>query len=639
MSKVTLGKGKWLEQLRYLATEVLPYQYDVLCDRVKGIPASHSVSNYQIAAGIVQGTHQGMLFQDSDLTKWLEAASWSLHTVASADMEARIAEMTELLAAAMAADGYLDTYYQCNHLERLSNLAHGHELYCMGHLIEAGVAHFTQTGETRLLRLAERAGDYLCSAVGNGPQQKNVYSGHPEIEAALLALAQATGRERYRRLAEHMLNARGEQPSFLLRDSGYQTLYTGHWYDLTYHQAHQPVREQRDAEGHAVRAVYLYRAMAMLCEQTGDQELRTALCALWHSVCAKRMYVTGGIGSEAHGERFSTDYDLPNDRAYAETCASIGVFLWAWQMHAIDPDSQYADMMEWELYNGILSGMSADGRRYFYVNPLELRPEEAAFRYDMSHVEAERLEWFGCACCPPNLMRLLLSLHRYLFRDTPDGFALEQYVSATRSSAGEKWTVRTDYPASGEVELCYEGAAPVQTTVRLRVPAWCKEAVFRLNGQELSLPRDNGYAIAARAWQPGDSLHMTLVMQPRFLRANPRVAADAGQVCLTYGPMVYCLEERDNGEGLHQISIRTDTVPRTTALGEPFGSLPGLQGQGCKLRADPDGPLYTDAPPVREPFEWTAVPYHLWGNRGKGEMRVWLREECPQSTAPASSFT
>lgn len=621
MSKTILQPGPWLEKLRFLAKDILPYQFEVLNDRVVGIPKSHSVENYRIAAGLSEGKHEGMLFQDSDLAKWLEAAAYSLHLFPDSEMECRIEEMAALMKQAMEPDGYLDTYYQCNQIKHFTNIAHGHELYCMGHMIEAAVAHYEETGRDSLLELAKRAADHLIRELYANEQRRRIFSGHPEIETALMQLYRVTGDERYAELAAHLLDVRGTLPLCLHTDNGYQTLYTGHWYDESYHQAHAPVREQLTAEGHAVRAVYLYRAMAQLYRHNHDEELLSALDALYENICQKRMYVTGSIGSEAHGERFSLDYDLPNDRAYAETCASIGMFLWAWEMAHIKDNASYADLMEWELYNGILSGIAADGKHYFYVNPLEVDPAKADFRYDQTHVEPQRVEWFGCACCPPNVIRLLLSLYRYVFRQTKTGFAVEQFISSSYETDGSVWTLETDYPRSGCVCLTYAGRMQ-ETEVKFRIPAWCNQVFFTLNGSAIHLDQQDGYAILRREWAEGDQVEMKLLLKPRWIYADPRVSENVGKVCLGYGPMVYCFEESENGTDLHCILPETAQEVQTTSLSEMFEGLPGLRGTGYRLQ--PAEKLYSACPPTMITCYWTAVPYHLWGNRGKGEMRVWM---------------
>lgn len=621
---VMLSNGYWRQKAEYFAQEIIPYQFDVLNDNVPGVPKSHSIENYRIAAGLSTGTHHGMLFQDSDLTKWLEAAAYSLHTLPNPETERRIEDMAWLLAQAMEPDGYLNSYYQCNRLPRFTNLAHGHELYCLGHLMEAAVAHYEETKKTCLLDVAQRAANLLCMAIGKEEGQRDIYAGHPEIETALFALHRATGNKDYAHLACRMLDARGVESSFLLTDGGYQTLYTGHWYDLTYHQAHAPIRQQHTAEGHAVRAVYLYRAMAEQALFTSDAALKDILRELWQSICQRRMYVTGGIGSEAHGERFSLDYDLPGDRAYAETCAAIGMFLWARRMLDLDPLGEYADMMEWELYNSILSGVSADGKQYFYVNPLAVRPKEAAFRFDLTHVEPVRVDWFGCACCPPNVTRLLLSLHKYIFRPMEDGLAVDLYISATFAQEGEpRWALHTDYPQNGLVTLRYEGVAPSNQTLRLRIPAWCKQCSLTLNGSPVASCLEKGYAVLRRSWQKGDVLQLALNLHPRFLRANPKVSETIGKACLAYGPMVYCFEEADNGEDLHQIVLRVADIEKDEGLSQLLG-LPCFTGVGERLL--PTRELYTDEPLQAEMFRWTSVPYHLWGNRQRGEMRIWLQQ-------------
>ena len=621
----TLGEGPWKERVSFLAKEALPYQYRMLDNAVEGAPESNAIENYRIAAGLSKGEHRGMLFQDSDVTKWLEAAAYSLHTCPDGAVRARIDGLISLIGQAMAPDGYLDTYYQCNGLERFTNIAHGHELYCMGHLMEAAVAHYEETGEQSLLALARRCADLLCDTIGGGKGQKDVYPGHPEIEAALFRLSQATGERRYAALAERMLNQRGAQPSFLLADDGYQKLYTGHWYDLTYHQAHRPVREQHTAEGHAVRAVYLYRAMAMLAARTKDGALQSALNDLWVNVCGRRMYVTGGIGSEAHGERFSNDFDLPGDRAYAETCASVGMFLWAREMLALGEDGRYADMMEWELYNNISAGISQDGQRYFYVNPLSVTPRDAAWRFDQSHVESERVSWFACACCPTNVLRLLFSLYRYIFRETEGGLAVDLYVSAVWNNGGlPQWRLTADGVPCQKAELRYLGRSPAEACVRLRIPRWCRSFELRVNGEAVPYEERNGYACLQRLWREGDRVEIRMEARPCFLYADPRVEAAAGKVCLAWGPVLYCFESCDNGAELVCLRVNPEAEIRRKPFAVGRERITALEGEGVRLT--PGGALYADRPPEAVTAGWRAVPYALWGNRGGGEMRVWMQE-------------
>jgi len=569
------------------------------------------------------------IFWDSDVAKWLEAVAYALAARPDAELERLADALIDDIAAAQQPDGYLNVHFTVVEPEkRWTNLRDWHELYCAGHLIEAAVAYHQATGKRKLLDVLCRYADHIAAVFGPRRGQKRGYPGHEEIELALVKLYRATGQERYLKLAQFFIDERGRQPHYF--DAEAAARGDGRRPPHDYNQSHLPVREQATAEGHAVRAMYLYCAMADLAAETGDGELRRACRRLWRNVTERRMYVTGGIGSSRQGERFTFDYDLPNETAYAETCAAIGLVFWAHRMLALEGDGCYADVMERALYNGVLSGVSLDGKRFFYANPLTVFPE--ALR-DGGHVAAQRQEWFGCACCPPNIARLLASLPLYAYSEGARTAWVHLYVQgrATLNVAGRQVEVRvqTDYPWREEVSLEVRPQRPGTFTLALRIPGWCRGATLSVNGNPLRLGDivKKGYAKVRRAWARGDRVELKFPMPVERIEANPRVRMDCGRVALQRGPIVYCLEEVDNGPDLADLCL-----PRRAALRAQYR--PDLLGgivtiTGAALRRDRSGwgrALYRADKSQALKVPITAVPYYAWCNRKPGEMLVWIRE-------------
>lgn len=374
-----------------------------------------------------------MVFQDSDVAKWLEAVAYLLEEKRDSELEALADDVIELLGRAQQPDGYLNTYYTVKEPgKRWTNLRDNHELYCAGHLIEAAVAYFQATGKRRFLDIMCKYADYIGTVFGRGEGQIPGYDGHQEIELALLKLYEATGNENYLKLSQYFIDQRGQQPHYFDQEKEARGETGAFWYDggYRYHQAHIPVREQKQAVGHAVRALYMYTAMAGLAAKTGDESLKQACQTLWENVTKRQMYITGGVGSSAFGESFTFDFDLPNDTVYAETCAAIVLVFWARRMLELEMDGKYVDVMERALYNGTISGMDLDGKRFFYVNPLEVWPK-ACERHDKRHVKPVRQKWFSCACCPPNLARLIASIGHYIYSQT---LCRQQHSNGNRRS-------------------------------------------------------------------------------------------------------------------------------------------------------------------------------------------------------------
>lgn len=565
-----------------------------------------------------------VMFWDSDVAKWLEAASFSLATNPDPQLDAQLDEVIALIAGAQHADGYLNTWFTgVDPQNRWKNLRDWHELYCAGHMIEAGVAHYNATGKRSLLDVVSRFSDHIASQFGVEEGKRRGYCGHPEIELALVKLARATGEQRYMELCRYFVDERGRQPHYFDQEAIARGEDPARFWarSYEYNQSHLPVREQPEVVGHAVRAVYLYSAMVDLAGEYGDPSLLEACRRLWTHLTTKRMYVMGGIGTSKRNEGFTHDYDLPNESAYAETCAAIGLIFWAQRMLALDLDRRYADVMELALFNAVISGVSLDGETFFYDNPLA------------SEGNHHRVPWFGCPCCPPNLARLLASLGEYIYAQNTNEAVVHLYIQGSGQFEfnGQKVTLHqeTRYPWDGAVALRIETEQPSRFGLRLRLPGWCAAPMLQVNGDPLDLANciENGYALIERTWQNGDVVALDLPMEAVRMYAHPAVAADAGQAALQRGPLVYCIEQADQSVPVEQIAL-----PRTAELHERFE--PELLGGVVTLHttaqaldaAGWEGTLYQTHAPSTQPCQLTAVPYYAWDHRSPGRMQVWLRE-------------
>jgi len=634
---VTLAGAFWGGRLAANRRVTLPLEYD-LCRRTGRIDA--------LRLGWKPGQpNPPHIFWDSDIAKWIEAAAYSLATHPDPELETRVDGVIELLANAQLPDGYLNSHFIAVEPDkRWSNLRDCHELYCAGHLIEAAVAYAEATGKRAFLEIMSRYADHIASVFGRGPGQKRGYCGHPEIELALVKLYRATGNRQYLEQSAYFIDERGREPHYFdleARARGELAGRNREWHGDAYEvlQAHQPVRDQTAIEGHAVRAMYLACGMADVAAETGDAPLAEACRRLWRNMVDRRMYITGGIGSSRRGERFTFDYDLPNATAYAETCAAIGVVFWAHRMLQLEANAEYADVMERALYNGVASGVSLNGTHFFYANPLAAVPALARFENLAGHVAISRQEWFDCACCPPNVARLFASLGQYVYGQRADTAFVHLYIAgAARLEVGGRHLLlrqTTGYPWKERVRievLPKSGADSAKTPARfvlaLRLPGWCREPEVAVNGRRVSL-RDcvrQGYAYLDREWRRGDSVEVRLPMPVERILAHPEVRQDAGRLALQRGPLVYCLEEADNGPGLNGLC-----VPRAAKLAAIFdrkllGGTVVIRFTARRQRvADWQGRLYQPADRAGvAPVKITAIPYCQWGNRVPGEMLVWL---------------
>lgn len=638
LKKVTVKDEFWGRYMELVRNEAIPYQWDALNDRLPDTEPSHAIENFRIAAGLSKGEFYGRVWQDSDVYKWLETVAYSLTTHPDKELEQRADDVIDLIGKAQEPDGYLNTYFTITGIEkRWTNEREKHELYCAGHLIEAAVAYFEATGKRSLLGIVCAFADHIDQIYGLEEGKKRGYPGHQEIELALVRLFRVTGEERYLKLSKYFLDERGKQPFYFdleaqERGEPGNKGFFGEYSDR-YRQSHLPVREQKVAVGHAVRAVYMYTGMADVASETGDASLAQAIKVLWDNVTRRQMYVTGGLGSQGYGEDFTFDYDLPNDTCYNETCASVGLAFWARSMQRLEMAGKYADILEQALYNGVLSGMSLDGKRYFYVNPLEVWPESCHYRHDKRDVETVRQSWFNCACCPPNMARLIASLGGYVYSKHGNTLYTHLYLENSGQVELTAGTVtisqQTNYPWDGHVKIKIDAADESEFTLALRIPGWCVDAGVAVNGEPVEMTglMENGYLMLTRRWTAGSVVELDMPMPVRRVQSHPELRENAGKVAIMRGPVVYCLEEADNSDRLADLVLAENPGFTTRYEEKLLNGIVVIEGKAYR-NADErwDGELYRDLDFVKSPVTIRAVPYYAWNNRGEGEMTVWIRQ-------------
>lgn len=613
--------GRYCELVR---KEMIPYQYKVLCDEAEDAEKSHVVANFVNAGKALRGEDTGdgfygMVFQDSDAAKWIEAAAYSLALHPDKELESKADGLIELIAAAQDEDGYLNTRFTVTDKEkRWTNLLEGHELYCSGHMMEAACAYFEATGKRKLLDVMEKNAEHIYHRFIT--EKTPGYPGHPEVELALMKMYRTTGNAHCLELAEHFINCRGADPEYYEKEKAARdwTVWGNNPCDHDYQQNGKPVREQSDATGHAVRAVYLYTGMADLASETEDKELFAACRRLWESIVNRRMYVTGGIGSTVQGEAFSADYDLPSDTAYSETCAAIGLMFFASRMLENDVDGEYGDIMERAFYNTVLAGIQLYGKRFFYVNPLEAVPGISGVVQTQRHVLITRPKWYACACCPPNAARLISSVGQYAYGEKDDTVYCHMFAPGDVTFAnGIKLSCETDYPYGFEISYTVSGKG----RLAVRIPRWSKKYSVSINGSETACECVKGYVYINVS--DGDRINISLDGTPRFVYASEKVPALSGKAALCRGPLVYCFEGADNGGNV--LSLSADTTGEICPMGFDERLLGGTEMLAVKgYRREPQRELYSSEAPKKTPVTLYAIPYSLWGNRGENQMRVWV---------------
>ncbi len=772
LKNIRIKDDFWHRELELVRTEVIPYQWEALNDHIPEAAPSYCMRNFKVAGRLMKEKREqgskyvaptytfrgfealpedpanpdpdkfyGFVFQDSDFAKWIEAVAYTLTSHPDPMLEKVADEAIDVVCAAQAENGYLDTYYIINGMDGIfTNLRDHHELYCFGHLAEGAAAYYEATGKDKLLKAVERYADFICTRFGPEEGKCKGYPGHEIAEMALARLYELTGKEKYLQLAGFFLDMRGQKPYYFdleeaerAKREGRSVKQSEEAFRYQYHQAHLPVREQSEAVGHAVRAVYLYSGMADVARLTGDEKLSEACERLWNSIVREKLYITGGIGGTHVGEAFSFPYDLPNDTAYSETCAAIGLAFFARRMLQLRADSRYGDIMEQALYNTVLAGMALDGKRFFYVNPLEVTPEACKKDERKRHVKSVRQKWFGCACCPPNIARTISSLGAYVYTQNENTLFVHLYVGSDIcvNIGGRKADIvlESNFPWEGEVKMrfCHvensDGTAEKKeaetgqhmecgersndATLAFRMPGWCKRAEIEvrrqwggacdnlkgqgqrrmegdefkeyqqsetkegqtaseictraswcvereendhigvhsraeMSGQEETLRFwvEKGYLYLNGRWQEGDEIHLNFPMEIRCISASTKVREDVGKAAIARGPMVYCLEEADNGPELGLLRLNMEKllqknkraggdtesgfVETCTGLGHEMRILkiPGFRQNELLF----ENSLYGDfAPPVEKEVTLIFIPYYGWNNRGEGEMSVWVR--------------
>ena len=654
----------WKQEMEVVRKEVIPYQWAALNDQVEGAAPSFCMRNFKVAGkqnkerkeqgkafiepkytfrgfeslpedpNHPEDKFYGFVFQDSDFSKWIEAVGYSLTQHPDPKLEAIADGAIDIVCAAQQDDGYLDTYYIINGKDKIfTNLKDHHELYCMGHLIEGAVAYYEATGKDKLLKAAARFADYAAAHFGPEEGKCKGYPGHEIAEMALVRLYEVTKEPKYLELSKFFIDERGKRPYYFDKEHP-EEVKKGHENDLRYfyNQAHLPVRQQDEAVGHAVRAVYLYSGMADIARLTEDETLYQSCEKLWDSMANEKMYITGGIGGTQIGEAFSYPYDLPNDTAYAETCASIGLVFFARRMLEIKPDAKYANVMERALYNGILSGMALDGKSFFYVNPLEVWPDNCIDRTSKEHVKPVRQKWFGVACCPPNIARTLASMGQYIYFIDKNTAYVNLYISNEAQIELEegalKIQIESDLTNTGHIRMAITPDGEGEHRLALRIPDYVKTYTIKRDGKILRNARISQSYLLIKDIKEQTEIEIDFEVPAKFVRANPNVREDAGKVALVKGPLVYCLEETDNGENLPSIFVNTKQELKETFESELLGGVTTIRFTGKKLNMDTwqDGALYDTREQVFEDIELKAIPYHCWDNRKTGEMLIWMKE-------------
>ena len=577
-SHVKINDNFWSPRLSKHVSATLP----VCIDQIEN--QTGRIRNFENAAK-GEGEHSGIFFDDSDVYKALEGMAYSLINNPDPELEKKADEWIDKFAAAQQPDGYINTFYTLTGLDKRWTNMDKHEMYCAGHMIEAGVAYYQATGKRKLLDVCIRMTDHMMSQFG--PGKRHWVPGHEEIELALVKLYQTTQEQKYLDFAYWLLEERGH---------GHGTMGDEGKWNPVYYQDIVPVRQLTDISGHAVRCMYLYCGMADVAALKNDTGYIAAMDRLWDDVVHRNMYITGGIGSSRDNEGFTEDYDLPNLDAYCETCASVGMVLWNQRMNQLTGDSKYIDVLERSLYNGALAGISLGGDRFFYVNPLESKGDH------------HRQEWYGCACCPSQLSRFLPSIGNYIYASSDDALWVNLYIGNTgQIRIGETdilLTQETDYPWDGSVKLTISTSQPLEKEIRLRIPDWCKTYDLSINGKRINVPKEKGYAVI-KDWKSQDVIALDMDMPVEIVAADPHVKENFDKRAIQRGPLVYCMEEIDNPVYFDQIQLSPSTTFQTAFASDILNGIKTIKTNGRAQSA-------------------TFIPYDAWDNRKAGKMRVWI---------------
>jgi len=594
------------------------------------------VDNFRIAGGLLKGEYRGERYNDTDVYKVMEGAAYTLMLRPDPVLEAELDDLIAVIAAAQEDDGYLftprtsapDPPVMGIGEERWTNLAVSHELYNSGHLYEAAVAHYLATGKRDFLEIALKNADLVADTFG--PDKRRDAPGHQEIEIGLVKLYRVTGDETYLNLAKYFLDQRGHDLNLKVYPEGNRfAIYN----DPVQIQAHLPVLEQEEAVGHAVRCMYMYSGMTDVAALTGDTLYIQAVDRLWRNVVGKKMALTGGVGARHRRESFGDDYELPNLTAYNETCAAIGMVFWNHRLYLQHGDARYLDVLERVLYNGVIAGVSLEGRTFFYPNPLE---SDGKYRFNKG--KAARQPWFGVACCPGNIARFLPAVPGYVYAHTADSLYINLFVTSETEMdvGGQAIRVRQDtrYPWDGRIRVTMEPQSPAQFSLRIRVPGWAHNQpvpsdLYTYLGPESARPGlsindtpqdyelEKGFAVISRTWERGDVIELDLPMPVRRVLSHEAVEDNRGRVALERGPLVYCAEWPDNPPGVLNLQLPDESPLTTEYRGDLLGGITIIRGRGRVAGA-------SDASGEASEIQLVAIPYYAWAHRGEGEMSVWL---------------
>jgi uncharacterized protein len=605
--KVNITDDFWKPKLDKVATATLAaciYQTEIKTPRIR---------NFEKVARHAGEKHEGIYYDDSDVYKALEAIAYSLKNRPDSALERKADEWIDKIVATQLPDGYLNTYFTLSDLSKRWTDMEKHEDYNAGHLIEAAIAYYNTTGKRKLLDCAIRLADHIDSTFRL--QNRHWVSGHQEIELALMKLYHLTQNDRYLKLADWYLEQRGH---------GYgKGVIWDQWNDPKYCQDAIPVKEQKEITGHAVRAMYMYTGAADVAAVTRDTGYVNAMKTVWEDVIFRNMYITGGIGSSGSNEGFSTDYDLPNENAYCETCASVGMVFWNQRMNLLTGDAKYIDILERSLYNGALDGLSLTGDRFFYGNPLASRGQHY------------RREWFGTACCPANIARLVASIGDYIYGTSADGIWINLFVGSNTQLQRMQVSMKTNYPYDGKVKISVNPTIRTTKALHIRIPGWARSeavpgelysfqnestpVVITVNGEKFAYPIENGYAIVQKTWRKGDVVEITLPMNARMVRARNELKQNNQRVAVQRGPLVYCVEGTDNNGKAWNIIVPENTRFTDTSYIVSTEQVIALKAEVPVVTVSADGlNVQTEKKTI------TAIPYYTWANRGQSQMQVWL---------------
>lgn len=634
LSNIVITDALFGKYVKKVSEKIISHQWKILNDQLEDAEPTYCIWNFKIAANLTKGTRMGVVFQDTDLYKWLESVSYCLAAGQGREFETLADEVIDLIALAQEEDGYLNTYYTVNAPDKKwSNLVEGHELYTSGHMIEAAVAYYQATRKEKFLTIAIKNADLVCKVFGTLEGQMRGYPGHQEIELALIKLYRITKNRKYLETSRYFIEERGKEPNYFTLEiekrGGYEFFPEFENYDLNYSQAHEEPIKQSTAEGHAVRMMYMCAAMADLAEEYEDSQMLEACTKIWDNVVNKRMYITGGIGSSGFRERFTTDYDLPNRTNYSETCASIGLMMFGQRMASATKNAKYYDAVEMALYNTVLAGINMEGDRYFYVNPLEVVPEFCTKHTYMDHVKPIRQKWFGVACCPPNVARTLASLGQYIYAQDEEALYIHQFISSTATTVikENKISVTMESQLLQKGNLYLMVRSEQEGMLKIRKPAYATNCFITINGLKVEKVIENGYFEIVLV-EGRNEIIIDFGIAPRWVMANKSVRENTGKAALVKGPMVYCLEEIDNGNFLSEIYLEENAaVWEEPPVLELVGEIPTIKFEGIRIQNNKmeDSQLYGNIGLDKIQATLKAVPYCMWNNRGQGEMTVWQK--------------